>query len=138
MITSTIRAVAAISANDAWAVGFGSGGLVEHWDGTAWRHVQTPLANFFGIGAISSDDIWTVGQVGISPRRTFAMHWDGLSWTTVNTPSPGRGINANILNAVEGVASNDVWAVGIGQQALTLHWDGRRWKRVPNPGENVR
>jgi hypothetical protein len=132
------RAVAATSTNDAWAVGFGSGGLVEHWDGTAWRRVQTPIANFFGIGAIASDDMWTVGQIGISPRHTFAMHWDGVSWTTFSTPSPGRGINANILNAVDGVDSNDVWAVGIGQQALTLHWDGQRWRRVPNPGENVR
>jgi hypothetical protein len=39
--------VAMVSACDAWAVGFASGGgsdqtLIEHWDGSAWSVVPAP------------------------------------------------------------------------------------------------
>jgi len=31
-----LYAVTALSARDAWAVGSGSGALIEHWNGTRW------------------------------------------------------------------------------------------------------
>ena len=45
-----LRGVAALSANDAWAVGYRSGTnnetpletLILHWDGASWRHVASP------------------------------------------------------------------------------------------------
>jgi hypothetical protein len=76
VVTSTpisyqeLRAVAATSAGDAWAVGSYSAGtevdvLLEHWDGSSWT--QVPFANpsrvgtLSGIAAVSSSDIWAVG-----------------------------------------------------------------------------
>jgi hypothetical protein len=35
-------AVAAVSANDVWAVGDGIGTLIEHWNGTLWSLVKSP------------------------------------------------------------------------------------------------
>ena len=53
----------------------------------------------------------------------------------MKTPSPGSGeYLTNNLNGVWAAASNDIWAVGVGQQAMTLHFDGRRWREVANPG----
>jgi len=41
---------------------------------------------------------------------TLAEHWDGTSLTAVLAPSLGE--EDNVLEAVAGVASDDVWAVG--------------------------
>src|SRR5437588_18376 len=78
--------VAAISANDAWAVGYGGGGtgsvkqtLVEHWNGSEWSIVPSPnsdpLANHLdGVVAVSAGDVWAVGDfydTGIGAHRTL-------------------------------------------------------------------
>ncbi|MGA7730903.1 MAG: S-layer homology domain-containing protein [Chloroflexia bacterium] len=59
----------------------------------------------------------------------------GPNWNVV--PSPNVG-NDNHLLGVDGVASDDVWAVGehaIGDafQTLVEHWDGSAWSVVPSP-----
>ena len=65
-----LRGVAAITANDVWAVGTWSDGaprptfhtLAEHWDGSAWTVVSTPTAagnSYLTDGAaVSSTDVW--------------------------------------------------------------------------------
>ena len=131
--------VSAIAADDVWALGFGNGTLLEHWDGSRWSRVPAPRAGSYGLATFASDDMWAVGgQIAGSSHRTVALHWDGLAWRKSKTPSPGHGILSNVFYAVAGVTSNDLWAVGIGQQALTAHWDGHLWRLVPNPGEDVR
>jgi hypothetical protein len=131
--------VAAISPNDIWAIGTQGGTLTDHWNGTRWSIVSSPNPSrvgngLFGVATISANDVWAVGQSFASTYRTVAMHWDGAAWKVAKTPNPGSGFGSNVLYAVQAFASNDVWAVGIGQQALTLHWDGRRWVVVANPG----
>lgn len=138
-----LRGVAAISANDAWAVGFRGGTKIEtpietfilHWNGTSWIQVESPNVpgganQLFGITAISANDIWAVGTAAGAP---LAMHWNGSTWTIVPVSSDG-GLSTEKLTAVSGVAGNDVWAVGDGkgvfsnQTFATLrHWDGARW-----------
>ena len=87
--------------------------------------------------AIAPNDVWTVGQGYASPvNRTLALHWDGAAWSVVATPNIGQGFLANSLYGVSAVSSDDVWAVGIGQQAMTVHWDGARWRVVPNPADH--
>src|SRR5207248_3279171 len=69
-----LNAVAAISTNDAWAVGSYSDQqfagpnqtLTEHWDGSAWSVVPSgnPGASddvLLGVAAVSPDDVWAVG-----------------------------------------------------------------------------
>src|SRR5207253_8926677 len=65
--------VAAISANDVWAVGYYvSGGqqqpLMQHWDGTTWTTVPGPATNngaFYSVSALSLTDVWAVGANGL-------------------------------------------------------------------------
>ena len=136
------RSVSPLSGNDIWAIGFSEGTLTEHWDGTRWSRVPSPNPSRIGnslysVAAIAPNDIWTVGQGYGSPvNRTLALHWDGTAWSQFKTPNIGRGILANALYAVAGLGSDDIWAVGIGQQAMALHWDGARWLIVPNPADH--
>jgi hypothetical protein len=146
--------VAAISSNDVWAVGnhyTGSGGnggntLIEHWDGRHWSIIPSPNADdsafneLSGVAAISSNDIWAVGNsISLDPSQdnTLIEHWDGDTWSVV--PSPNPGASDNTLEHVAAVSASDVWAVGdfsktVGHnQALTEHWDGRHWSAVSSP-----
>ena len=60
------------------------------------------------------------------------------NWRIVK--SPNMGSNNNIVSALSGVSTNDVWATGWftipGNQTsngLIQHWDGSRWSIVPSP-----
>jgi len=109
----SIDAVAALSADDAWAVGSaGSRSLVEHWNGHRWHVVGA--ASFKGsslsaISAVSADDIWVAGTTG-NPIRPFAAHWDGKSWTVV-PPKNAIG-HADWVTGVAALGRNDAWVVG--------------------------
>jgi len=134
------------SATRGWAVGeyqpSGGGanqGLTLRWNGTAWKKIAlgTPRkAALTGVTSISADDAWTGGNL---PSGNFAIqHWDGSSWQFVPSPQPGDNNTARI-EAIDAVASDDVWAVGSyfvqgkGYKTLALHWDGSVWSRVPTP-----
>lgn len=76
--------VAAISANDVWAVGFiGTPSGYEapqalHWDGSNWNVASVPGGNqstvLLGLAAVSSTDIWAVGE-STSGRKTLIEHF---------------------------------------------------------------
>jgi hypothetical protein len=158
---NNLNAVAVVSANDVWAVGFSpdpSGtplyihrSLIEHWNGSSWSVITSPNpagkpdVQLNGVAAISAGDIWAVGHSGdpaFVPLQTLTEHWNGTSWSIIPSPSPGT-YNGNDLTAVAAISSNDVWAVGwyqsgpTGQEggALTMHWDGTSWTVVPNPSK---
>jgi hypothetical protein len=88
-----LRAVAARSANNAWAVGaFGnatsSQTVILHWNGTAWKRVASPnpagLAQvnaLYGVAATRSGT-WAVGYDTTSSDRTLILHWTGKAWRT--------------------------------------------------------
>lgn len=71
-------------------------------------------------------DVWAVG------RGTPKRHWDGSTWSLI----PG-----NAAAGIDGVASDDVWAVdtidstGSGYRTRIEHWNGSQWTTVlsPNP-----
>lgn len=64
----TLAAVTAISATDAWAARFGGPRddliVIEHWNGTAWTLVPSPVhvGELVGLAASSASDVWAVGQ----------------------------------------------------------------------------
>ena len=142
-----LYAIAAVSPDDMWAFGYGSGvtSLGVHWDGTQWQNVPEltiPDIRFLAADATGPNDIWIVGEEGnegILPTYTFTMHWDGTTWTHIPSPSiPGT---LNILRGVTAIAPNDVWAVGyywVGDNNATLamHWDGTQWTIVTTPNTN--
>jgi hypothetical protein len=141
-------ATAAISANDVWAVGISNVGkdsyerpLAEHWNGTSWSIVSTPdpgqfWADLNGVTAISSDDVWAVGDYRINSTgyvSSFAEHWNGISWSLVAMP---QQMNFNYLYAVSADSSGDVWAAGASNSAgwftLVEHWNGTSWALSPS------
>jgi hypothetical protein len=139
-----LTGVAAISADDVWAVGSIDDGLsatlVEHWDGSTWTHIASPnpggrdeFNDLYGVTAVSSSDVWAVGGYTTpkSHGKTLALHWDGRRWTQVPTPTPHG--SSDSLDAVDG-SHADLWAVGsTGEAALIEHWNGSTWRPVSTP-----
>ncbi len=141
---NVLTAVAAVSANDVWAVGWyqsGStgqegGALTMHWNGTAWIVIRNPSkATLRAITAISARDVWAVGDQVI-------LHWNGTDWSIVSFPPP-PGDSHQIFKGISAISASDIWAVGYSQSSyfegyryapLTYHWDGTRWNWVPNAG----
>ncbi|MDQ3705455.1 MAG: S-layer homology domain-containing protein [Chloroflexota bacterium] len=124
------------------------------------------INQLMGVSVVSEDDVWAVGYYNDpnaskpdspskhvakrSPHdtvqtpegypgtlRTLIEHYDGTAWTIV--PSPNKGSDANMLNSVVALASDDVWAAGsyINEfgiaQTLVQHWDGEVWSLVDSP-----
>src|SRR5262249_19506155 len=94
-----LKAVAALSSSNVWAVGMvrpiaslNWRRVVEHSYGTSWSKVGSPdpnakhFYNLTGIAAISASDIWATGAVGIE-------NWNGTSWSLVSS-TPGVGVAA--------------------------------------------
>ncbi len=149
-IDNRLIGVAAISATDAWAVGWtvnragpNSHGrlgqpLIEHWDGRRWSLAADPLpsTNYYltAVAAVSRADVWAVGTIP-GGTRTIIAHWDGRRWRVV--PGAALGPNGGSLYAVTAVAADDIWAVGdvIGgyRTPLIEHWDGWRWQVSAGP-----
>jgi len=150
-----------VSPASAWAVGtYSSGGprfrsLILHWNGTAWKQVNSPnpcLGNqLAAVAATSGSNAWAVGlasnaalAVGLGTRmqlaasadpRTFILHWNGRTWSQAASPSPGA---FDFLEAVGATSATNAWAVGSTgprgtEQTLILHWNGRTWRQVASP-----
>jgi hypothetical protein len=153
-----LTGVDALSSTSAFAVGNStavSGGaksaVAERWNGASWTRLPVPKpaatdTEFNAVKAFSANDAWAVGQsasTNSTVRMTLAMHFNGTAWTAVPTPSPGT--RTNFLTAVDGVGSNDVWAVGYSlnlpygnrvRQSVTLHWNGAAWTQVASPNSD--
>ena len=139
------------TATNVWAVGSaGTATLTERWTGSAWSVVTSPTpagatsATFRGTKAFAANDAWAVGEYSMSAspsRRTLIARWNGTAWAQVPSPDPDSA--QNLLVAVDGVAANDVWAVGnMGTDGyggdtvagLMLRWNGSTWTQVALPG----
>ncbi len=146
-----LQAVATVSANDVWAVGFyfampgasvPASTLTEHWNGTSWSIVPSPNVgtnqNFlYGVSAASSNDVWAVGYdytVG-APASTLIEHWNGTQWSIVSSPNV---TGSNQLHGVSAISATNAWAVGYSNNngtvdTLTEHWNGSKWSVVSSP-----
>jgi hypothetical protein len=111
--------------------------IAEHFDGTSWQVVPTPVLehgdDLLSVAAVAGNDVWAVGsQFGPNGGYGFSLieHWDGSSWTIIDSPT--STVQHTGLLGVTAIASNDVWAVGevINFQATVEHWDGSRWSLV--------
>jgi hypothetical protein len=132
-------AVAAVAADDVWAVGGSKTHfrtLTEHWDGASWTVVPSPssgFSDFFsGVDSDPAGDVWAVGARNTygSMLITLTDHWDGSSW--VEVPSPNEP-DQSPLEDVAVLSSTDVWAVGRGHGTMAIHWDGGSWTNVHTP-----
>ncbi len=137
---NVLQAVAAVSTNKVWAVGYTVQGasksslvkrtLIERYNGTSWHIVGSPNVGtgdniLTGVAVISDKDVWAVGY---SPSGALALHFDGMGWHVVSAPSACQ------FNAVTAISANDVWAVGtMSYKACAEHFDGTNWTLVHTP-----
>jgi len=146
-----LTSVDALAPNDVWAVGYvqpdgGSPTTISmRWNGSQWTMLSTPnpgnyARSLHGITALSSNDIWAVGQYSYNSGETYLplfLHWTGTQWTHVTGP---EFPDYSVLRAVTAVSANDIWAVGTNAvsnfapfDTLIMHWDGNAWSRVYSP-----
>jgi hypothetical protein len=160
---SYLLGVSALSARNAWAVGWYADDktrsmktLVLHWNGSRWLRVSSPNPGSTGtqrkdqlsaVTAVSASDIWAVGNfvarqgTGFHGARTLTLHWDGKRWTHVTSPTPETRWSHPLLD-VASAGAKDVWAVGVHQTGhgtvpLVERWDGTSWSIVPAPAANA-
>jgi hypothetical protein len=133
-----LRAVAATSAGNVWAVGSaGSRALILHWDGAAWTRMPGPAGELGGVAASSPSNAWAVGST--RNFRTLILHWNGRVWSRVPSPSRTPEGLADFLTGVAIGPGNAAWAVGeiscgCGPgKSLIERWNGRSWRLVPSP-----
>jgi hypothetical protein len=116
---NNLYGVAAVSANDVWAVGSAGSSktLALHWNGLSWSVIPTPSFNnasnevLVGMVASSSGDIWTAGQlIQSSVQQTLTEHWNGSTWTLV--PSADPVSSSNRLSGIAATPKGTLWAVG--------------------------
>ena len=152
-VATSLNAVSASSATDAWAVGTEFTGrrshstLLEHWNGSAWS-VDTADAISGGVGVqltgvvdLSATNAYAIGQ---DNTGTLLEHWNGSTWTPITVPdpdfTPGSG------QAISADSPSDIWVVGSGLNATTfaataeaLHFNGTSWSvvQLAQPGANT-
>ncbi len=109
--------------------------------GPSWQSVPLPTGLKYpqALTPIAANDIWVVGNAKTTITGPIATaHWNGSNWTLFSPPQVGS--EEKELNGVDGVASDDVWAVGAYDvKTLVERWDGSRWQVVasPNAGTNT-
>lgn len=132
--SSSLNAVTAVSANNAWAVGedigagtaVGGSTLIEHWNGTTWSIVPSPTPGAYpalsGVAGRSASDVYAVGtnlpSINGGPEQALILRWNGTAWS-----ADSNGVFGGALAAAAtfpGAASE--WAVGrgSGNQGLVL------------------
>lgn len=149
---AVLRAIAAVSPSDAWAVGeverspqfpeSTARTLILHYNGTAWLEQQSPNPSdadrypdvyLNGVTATSPSNAWAVGRTGA--LRTFILHWNGTGWEEQKSPNPGA--KSDTLQGVAATSAADAWAVGqytynrrgtFFDRPLLQRWNGMAWK----------
>jgi hypothetical protein len=138
--------VVALASDDVWMIGDwwstdpGGGmrwpGVAMRWNGTGFDVFELPLVSPeseqwpLALGAISSDDVWVVGDGAGTNEPLYTWHWDGAEWRHVPGPTPGVD---RALEWTLPLSSADVWAGGWYHDAdgtwhsLLVQWDGERW-----------
>jgi hypothetical protein len=142
-----LTAVKSLSANNVWAVGYGTDGyrhnLVLHWDGVAWNLVTadnpSTVDNFLLDIDAGGSSIWAVGYwVNSGIYRTETLQWNGTAMAWV--PSADTPYAYNYLRGVSVLSATDIWAVGYSNgpttnATLIEHWNGSAWTIVPSPNQ---
>jgi hypothetical protein len=96
--------VATIAPADLWAVGYESwncgesvcyGGVVEHWNGSAWTYASTGADVLSGVDAVSATNVYAVGA---GPTGPAILHYDGTSWLEIPNVTATADLRSIALN----------------------------------------
>ena len=137
---NVLNAVAAVSANNVWAVGIAPTGsnpiLIIHWNGSVWSVVPNPpssmpLNNLAALAVVSANDVRAVGTGLIGDEdATATLHWNGTAWSVIPSPNVGPEVDNNLAGVTACLFQR---RCGGGHSAtdfvnrptyLILHWNG--------------
>ncbi len=142
--TESVTAIAALSRDDAWAVG-GRLAIVNHqgvgvpaiwhWNGSTWKPVPLPRPQHEGffteVLGSSPRNVWAFGA--LAPQglaaTPYIAHWNGRKWQWLTRGRPGDPWAAAVLGP------SDVWATAAVNKVE--NWNGRGWRGYHVPGQGV-
>jgi hypothetical protein len=149
---SSFNGVSGTGPDDVWAVGAnsgtGTGGLIEHWNGTSWTAAaavsgEPAVSTLQAVSADSPSDVWAVGVSAITTahnsfHQPLIEHFNGSSWSVVQGAFKGEEEDDQMI-AVDAVSPTDVWAIGTAKprasysgagQTVVEHYNGSAWSIV--------
>jgi hypothetical protein len=149
---SNLDSLSATGPSDVWAVGSqsgtGTGGLIEHWNGTSWSAAapvsgEPAVSDLEAVSADSTSDVWAVGVSSITTahnsfHQPLIEHFNGSSWSVVEGAFKGDEEDDQLI-AVEAVSPSDVWAIGTSKPRASYsgagttvveHYNGSAWSIV--------
>jgi hypothetical protein len=156
---NTLEGVTALSAKDAFAVGFTRSNqkgasfraLVEQFNGKEFKAVKpatvtaTDTTFLHGVSGTGESNVWAVGsdrKAGTETKsQSLIEHFNGKEFTRVASPA-GEPPEAN-LAGISADSATDAWAVGSAHspnihegaiETLIEHFNGKEW--VISPGAN--
>ncbi|MCG8923010.1 hypothetical protein [Lentzea sp. CC55] len=144
--TLTIRDMSVVDGR-AWLVGHrGNAPVFHEWTGSSWQEHAPPaecvrgggFVNFCTVNAVKAfapDDVWAAGNgMWNGYRGPLLFHWDGTAWRVVQAGLNGQPFS---FQAIDGLSSQDIWAVGdgggMGPGNLVVKRDGAGWQLVGGP-----
>jgi hypothetical protein len=160
-MNNALLSVTALSASDAWAVGFTSNTpisgasqtLIEHWNGSQWSVVRSPNSTLAhnalnGVVALSTNDVWAVGYSFLTPSdgayQPLVEHWNGSQWSIFKMPEQRPGMRSSTFSRLIVLSDNNIWGMGTstesdGHYSATLieHWNGTAWSIIPSPNPGL-
>ncbi|MBN2493662.1 MAG: hypothetical protein JXR96_03635 [Deltaproteobacteria bacterium] len=137
-------------------IGHVCGYQVCNADGWCWENPKPQGGQIRAISAAAADEVWAVGEAGLSlrfdgqrwlfedsgtevrledvwapqPGEAWAVGWEStvLRWDGTGWAAIDTGAESQILEAVSGSGPGDVWILGVGLGGSTyLHFDGQGW-----------
>lgn len=133
---ASLRGVAALAANNVWAVGSAkSRTLAEHWTGSSWKVVVTPSEPISILNAVSagSGSVWAVGHYTPSGGGETGLveRWTGTAWVVVESPG-----TVAAYGSVKVFSASNVWAGGYdtANHRILEHWNGASWTQIADDG----
>ena len=113
---------------------------MEHWDGTQWSPVATPVAGAMlgRVDCTSTGNCWVAGYLGTSTGQDTPVveHWNGATWAEASLPPVTSGKGA-YTDSVTCVSPSECFAMGGAVQSstsfgapfspLVFHFDGTKW-----------
>jgi hypothetical protein len=135
--SAEILSIAAVSANDIWAVGdYGDrdsvSGAILHWNGNEWGVAKTIQPAYYAgsylnsVVARSANDVWAVGVQGtLNGVRDMQMRWNGSQWEEVSDQNAQQGRFNLYTYDVAFAPSGNRWLVGQrDNQPYIMHYTG--------------
>jgi hypothetical protein len=126
--------------DDVW--GFDSGTpSAEHYNGTGWSQVSTPMVVAQASGNAAAGD-WVTGTVAAQPKAVKLLHWSTGAWRNAVLPKIAVPTGDQMFSgAVDAATLTDIWlTVSVGPSAgrgpvtaVLLHWNGKAWSKVTVP-----